>query len=68
MGLVEQIRRAQLQQGLSTRLLLERSGLALERSNLHRKLTGKAPATVSECEALARALGIQLVYPEESAA
>lgn len=45
--------------------LLERSGLKLDRSVLQRKLCGKVPATSAECEALARALSITLVWPRK---
>ena len=50
--------------------LLEKSGLHIDRSSLYRKLyppKGRrvlVPATTAECEALAKALGITLVYPQ----
>lgn len=65
MRLVRQIRTAQLVQGMSVQQLLEKSGLELDRSTLQRKLTGEVPTTDFECEALARALKIQLVYPQK---
>jgi transcriptional regulator with XRE-family HTH domain len=66
MGLVEQIRRAQLERGWSVQQLLAQSGLQLERSTLNRKLLGDTPTTDAECEALAKALGIQLSWPAEA--
>ncbi len=63
MSLVEQIRRAQVERGWSVQQLLELSGLSIDRSSLQRKLSGAVPATTEECEALARALGITLVWP-----
>lgn len=62
-SLIEQVRLAQVEQGLSVQQLLDKSGLKMERSVLHRKLNGTTPATTAECEALATALGITLVYP-----
>lgn len=63
MGLVEQIRTAQRERSWSTQRLLDESGLQLERSTLSRKLRGEVPCTDAECEALARALDITLVWP-----
>jgi transcriptional regulator with XRE-family HTH domain len=63
MGLVEQIRSEQKRLGWSTQQLLDKSGLKIERSSLHRKLAGDTPITADECQALATALGIQLVWP-----
>lgn len=68
MGLVEQIRTAQLERGWSVQQLLDKSGLQLDRSTLQRKLTGEVPATDAECEALAKALKTQLVYPRARSA
>lgn len=68
MGLVEQIRTAQRERGWSTQELLERSGLKMDRSTLHRKLSGDTPMTDAECEALALCMGITLVvWPRASA-
>jgi ribosome-binding protein aMBF1 (putative translation factor) len=64
MGLVEQIRTAQRERSWSTQQLLNESGLDLDRSTLHRKLAGEVPCTDAECEALARALSITLVWPK----
>jgi ribosome-binding protein aMBF1 (putative translation factor) len=64
MGLVEQIRIAKEIAGWSTQQLLERSGLKLDRSTLHRKLAGDTPMTDAECQSLAHALGIQLIWPK----
>ncbi len=66
LSLVEQVRRAQVDQGLSVQQLLEKSGLPIERSVLQRKLSGDTPATTAECEALAKALGITLVWTSKS--
>jgi transcriptional regulator with XRE-family HTH domain len=63
MGLVEQIRSEQLRRSWSTQQLLEKSGLQIERSTLHRKLTGEIPLTAVECQALATALDLQLIWP-----
>jgi hypothetical protein len=65
MGLVQQIRSEQERLGLSVQELLERSGLPLERSTLQRKLTGRVPMTDVECEALANAMGLVLVWPKK---
>ena len=65
MGLVEQIRSEQERLGWSTQQLLERSGLKLDRSTLHRKLTGRTPMTDGECESLANAMAYKLVYPPQ---
>ncbi len=62
-SLVEQIKREQEAQGWSTQQLLEKSGLKIERSVLHRKLDGQTPASTRECEALAAALDLTLVWP-----
>lgn len=67
MGLVEQIRSAKEARGWSTQHLLDKSGLRIDRSTLHRKLAGEVPTTDSECEALAQALAIQLTWPVEAA-
>jgi transcriptional regulator with XRE-family HTH domain len=64
MGLVEQIRSEQLRLGWSTQQLLDRSGLALERSTLSRKLRGETPMTDAECEALAAAMALTLTWPK----
>jgi ribosome-binding protein aMBF1 (putative translation factor) len=64
---VEQIRIAQQRLGLSTQQLLDKSKLSIDRSSLHRKLTGAVPTTDTECEALAKALGITLVWPKRRA-
>ncbi len=64
MGLVEQIRSEQQRLGWSTQQLLDKSGLRLDRSTLHRKLAGDVPTTDAECEALANALELQLVWPQ----
>lgn len=64
MRLVEQIRAAQLKNGWSTQQLLDKSDLPIDRSTLHRKLHGNVPMTDAECEALAKALGITLVWPK----
>lgn len=65
-SLLEQVRQAQVDQGLSTQQLLDKSKLPIERSVLHRKLNGDTPATTAECEALATALGITLVFPKKA--
>ena len=64
MHLVQQIREAQQERGWSVQQLLEKSGLPLDRSSLHRKLNGDVATTASECEALAKALEITLVWPK----
>lgn len=64
MGLVEQIRSEQLRLGWSMQQLLDSSGLQIDRSTLHRKLTGVWPTTDSECEALARAMNLTLIWPK----
>lgn len=66
MRLVDQIREAQEKAGWSTQQLLDKSGLPMDRSSLHRKLRGEQPATAEECEALAKTLGITLVWPKKS--
>lgn len=63
-SLVEQVRRAQVEQGWSVQQLLDKSGLPIERSVLQRKLKGETPTSSHECEALARALKITLVWPK----
>lgn len=40
--------------------LLERTGLPIDRSTLHRKLHGEAPITIDEAGAVARALGLRM--------
>jgi transcriptional regulator with XRE-family HTH domain len=67
-SLIEQVRLAQLARDWSVQQLLDKSGLSMERSVLHRKLKGTTPATTAECEALARALDITLVYPQPAKA
>lgn len=62
-GLVEQLRMTQRNMGWSVQQLLDKSGLSIERSVLHRKLNGDTPVTADECQALAYALGITLVWP-----
>lgn len=64
MSLVEQIRRAQVERGWSVQQLLDKSGLSIDRSSLQRKLAGDVPLTTEECEALAKALDITLVWPK----
>jgi transcriptional regulator with XRE-family HTH domain len=64
-SLVEQLRRARESRGDTVQQLLERSGLDLERSVLHRKLRGESLITATECEALAQALDITLRYPNQ---
>jgi len=64
MGLVEQIRREQQRLGWSTQQLLDKSGLRLDRSTLHRKLAGEVPTTDAECEALANAMAFTLTWPK----
>lgn len=61
---MDQIRAAQEKKGWSVQQLLDKSGLPIERSVLHRKLKGETPATTGECEALAKALEVTLVYPK----
>lgn len=56
MGLVEQIRSAAKELGWSTQHLLDKSGLSVDRSTLHRKLAGEVPTSDAECEALADAI------------
>lgn len=73
MGLVEQIRMAARELGWSTQQLLDKSGLSLERSTLHRKLAGDVPTSDAECEALADAIRdalpeFRLEWPIESEA
>jgi ribosome-binding protein aMBF1 (putative translation factor) len=63
-SLVEQVKRAQAERGWSVQRLLTESGLRLERSSLQRKLSGYVHVTTDECEALARALEITLVWPK----
>lgn len=65
MSLVEQVRLAQVARGWSVQQLLDKSGLPLERSTLQRKLNGATPSTTEECEAMAKALGITLVWPKK---
>lgn len=73
MGLVQQIRSAQLGLGWSVQDLLDKSDLELDRSTLHRKLAGDIPTTDAECEAMARAIrkvrpDFQLTWPKQRAA
>lgn len=73
MGLVQQIRSAQLGLGWSIQDLLDKSGLPIDRSTLHRKLAGDVPTTDAECEALARAIrkerpDFRLMWPKQRAA
>lgn len=45
--------------------LLSMSGLEVDESSLGRKLNGKQLMRTEECEAIARALGVTVVYGEE---
>lgn len=63
MGLVDQLRIAQIARGISVRRLLAMSGLRIHRTVLQRKLSGQTPVTTRECEAVARALGITVIWP-----
>jgi ribosome-binding protein aMBF1 (putative translation factor) len=59
---VDQIRVAFEASGLSIPELLERAGLEMNRSSLGRKLSGELEMWTWEAEALAKALGITLVW------
>lgn len=60
--IVEQLRVAFEASELSIPQLLERAGLELNRSSLGRKLSGELDMWTKEAEALAKALGIRLVW------
>ena len=64
--LSEQVREAFERSGMTVAELLEKSGLDIDRSALHRRLHDGAretPMKTSEAEALATALGIELHWP-----
>lgn len=61
-SITEQLSDARERSGLSVAKLLAKSGLAMERSALQRKLSGDRPLHVREAQALAKALGITLVW------
>lgn len=69
-SIADQVRAAWKASGLTIGELLERSGLEMDRSNLQRRLSNgegkkpKTPLTTADCEALAIALGITLVFPQ----
>ncbi len=70
-SLPEQLNDAFERSGLSVQqlsiLLLEKSGLEIERSSLQRKLKGKLRLNTDEAQALATVLGVTLVWmPGES--
>lgn len=56
MSLTAQLRTAFENTGWSVQELLDRSGLAIDRSSLARKLSGDLPLKVTEAEALAKAI------------
>ena len=68
MGPAQQIRSAQLGLGWTMQELLDRSGLAIDRTTLLRKVTGKARIFVDEIEALEAAIrqerpAFRIVWP-----
>lgn len=66
--LIEQVRAAFKRSGWPVQKLLDESGLTCDRSSLHRKLHGEQPASSTELEAMATALGVTLAFvPEEKA-
>lgn len=60
--ILTQLQRAIKAQGLTLGAVLERSGLGLDYSSLNRKINGKTPMTITEMEALARALDITIAW------
>jgi hypothetical protein len=60
--LVDQLREAFEQSELSVPELLVRAKLKLDRSSLHRKLSGELDLKTGEAEALALALDAELVW------
>jgi transcriptional regulator with XRE-family HTH domain len=56
----EQLHTAWKESGLTLVQLLEKSGLDVTFVSLSRKLRGKQMLSADECEALARALGVEL--------
>jgi ribosome-binding protein aMBF1 (putative translation factor) len=62
--LVQQIREAHEKRGWSVQQLLDKSGLPIDRSTLHRKLKGDVASTTIEIEALATALEITITWPK----
>lgn len=65
--LAEQVREAFERSEMSIAELLRKSRLELDRANLSRRLSGEVPLRTSEAEALATALGINLVWAGEQA-
>jgi transcriptional regulator with XRE-family HTH domain len=65
--LAEQIRDAFERSEMSLAELLRRSGLGFDRANLSRRMAGEVPLRTGEAEALATALGINLVWAGEKA-
>jgi len=67
-SLPEQIRDAWKSSGIELVELIQRSGLDTSASSLSRKLRGEQVMTTEECQALAAALGVTLVWvPNEAA-
>lgn len=67
-SLPEQIRDAWKSSGIELVELIQRSGLDTSPSSLSRKLRGEQVMTTDEAQALARALGVNLVWvPDEAA-
>jgi transcriptional regulator with XRE-family HTH domain len=60
--LVDQIKYARLQKGIGLRQLCDDAKLRCGEDSLSRKLQGKQPLTTAEAQALADALGIELVW------
>lgn len=65
-SLLEQVRDEQEAKGWSVQQLLEKSGLDLDRSTLHRKLNGDVDVKAHEIEALAKALDLGLTMARKS--
>lgn len=68
MPLHEQIRAALIDRGWSVAQLKRLSGLALDRSRLQRKLTGRSPMRTSEVERIVETIrrfdpGFEVRYP-----
>ncbi len=62
-SIIEQIERARLDQKLNISQLQRLSGIDCDRTNLSRKLDGITAMSSAECQVLADALGITIVWP-----
>lgn len=67
-SLIQQLRDAWVSQDITLEELLARTELEMSLESLSRKLSGKQICTTDECETLAKALGINLVFAPDVAA